>query len=608
MNEVATATWTNYLDLLGSGLDEPCPYHVVVLESSDPVWLTVDLECETIGTGTTEINRSDFVPELVKKLHETLKVSRNRLRPSLWRKRLVDYFARRFFGVPAVRSSKNSRQWELLSRTVAGIDALGIMPTGSGKSLSFQLPSILLPGAVLVICPLRSLMRDQVHNLRDFGINAADFISSDVAAPQRARIMDDFFSGRLQLLYISPERIQIKSFLQELRNESSRLNISCVAIDEAHCVSEWGHDFRPSYLQIPRFVTETLRTNNECPPILAVTATASPPVEADVRTIHHFENNDNVIKASSLDRRGISLSIHPSSPKSSKLETLGATLSNVIPSVLNTTFQKMVGHAESYDAGGIIFSVYANPHSTSTYRDGVGAIYDYLTSTEKLVDPELCRLHSSTVPQKCPRCGHYSYYNQKGARQQGIPEHYCSMCNEEFGDPATTDQKEWDSRLRESQDRFKRNEFPLMVATKGYGMGIDKRNIRYILHHGFSSSLEAYYQEAGRAGRDDQHSHCAIVTLPLHPDCERDYFDSHNPEKADYPGCLKGQDFTNWTCPHGLSELCDFGKQARFLKRNYPEVTTVLDRIMELWDELVAGETSPVKLRHGNTDNEKNAS
>jgi ATP-dependent DNA helicase RecQ len=451
-------------------------------------------------------------------------------------------------------------------------------------------------------------MRDQVSNLRSFGINCADYAASDVPTAQKDQNLRDFLEGKLSLIYVSPERIQIRSFLQNMHARAPTLNISLVAIDEAHCISEWGHDFRPSYLRVPRFVTETLKSGDSRPPILAITATASPPVLRDVRTILGIDDPQDVLEAESLDRRNLSFSVHFCPTDGSRAERLPEVLREIVPRVLKKQPFELFGRADDYRDAGVVFAVYANPHGRTTYRDGVGAIWDNLTQAG-VVEPELAKLHSSGVPEKCPDCGQYTFRSvPANSSDEDQGRYLCEMCGHQFDRADRLQDREWDELVRGNQDSFKRNWFPLMVATKGYGMGVDKRNIRYIVHQGFSSSLEAYYQEAGRAGRDDEHAHCAIVCHPAHIDCERVHLNRLGPrDESPYPKCCEGKDLNRRTCPYGLPELCDFGAQANFLRHSYPKVETVLAKVMEIWDALMKKPSREVQIPHGNSEEEKNA-
>ncbi|MEO2030749.1 MAG: DEAD/DEAH box helicase, partial [Planctomycetaceae bacterium] len=215
----------------------------------------------------------------------------NSLRPVDLSKPLVDYFARRHLRIPALyhhhdpeNPKTEYRQYELIRLILEERSVLGIMPTGRGKSLAFQLPGLLLPGGALVVSPLRALMRDQKQDLRvSRGVNAVESISYDMARSEKDQAMDDFLHGYTQLLYVSPERLQEIKFARKLAEAASIAHVSFLAIDEAHCVSEWGHDFRLSYMHIPHFVEDLVERQSgaKCP-IVALTATASPPVRKDV--------------------------------------------------------------------------------------------------------------------------------------------------------------------------------------------------------------------------------------------------------------------------------------------------------------------------------------
>ena len=200
----------------------------------------------------------------------------------------LEYITREIFGY---EKGTNQFQDKILKRHFDGLDTLGISSTGSGKSFCFWLPSLLRPGLTLVIAPLRSLMRDQRLTLFNYGVASMEFINSDVEATDKRRFMEEIRLGYIRLLYISPERMRIKSFMEELNRLQQFVPINLIAIDEAHCLSEWGHDFRPCYLKIPS-VRESLSNIQSEIRLIALTATAGEKVEKDVRNILKFKIED----------------------------------------------------------------------------------------------------------------------------------------------------------------------------------------------------------------------------------------------------------------------------------------------------------------------------
>lgn len=221
-------------------------------------------------------------------------------------KRLVDYFARRYFGIASLRRA----QYETILRTLRGDSSFVLLATGGGKSLCYQLPALLLPGLTIVVSPLRALIRDQLAALDRLGVSAVAGTTSSDTPEERAELFRGLDSGKYRLLYLSPERLLIKNFVEELQRHITSWNVRLLAVDEAHCVSEWGHDFRPAYLAIPRFLQRVSDRSTTRPvPLLALTATASQPVQEDViRTLGI--PSDAVITYGSVDRPEISLSVH----------------------------------------------------------------------------------------------------------------------------------------------------------------------------------------------------------------------------------------------------------------------------------------------------------
>jgi len=277
---------------------------------------------------------------------------RNSIRPKDLRKRLLDYFARRLLRIPALyhyhdpeHPKSEERQYELVRRVLQGFPVFGIMPTGRGKSVAFQVPAFLLPGGALVVSPLRSLMRDQLDDLRLWrGVNGVQAIRYGMMRAEKEQAMDDFFYGYTKLLYVSPERLQEIRFSTNLAKAASVAHVSFVAIDEAHCVSEWGHDFRLSYMHIPHFMDDLRQAQQGEPcPIVALTATASPPVRADVCSILNLNESDvrqsgDFIAEANIDRTELSLSVHKvkgASYPHDRQKALKEVLVDVLPRALH---------------------------------------------------------------------------------------------------------------------------------------------------------------------------------------------------------------------------------------------------------------------------------
>ncbi|MBG9988119.1 DNA helicase RecQ [Aerococcaceae bacterium DSM 111176] len=310
----------------------------------------------------------------------------------------------KYFGYGKFRTG----QEPLIHSILEGKDVLGILPTGGGKSICYQLPAVLLPYLTIVITPLISLMKDQVDSLHEYGIPAA-YIHSGLDYTEIADIMAQVDQGTLKLLYVAPERLNHPGFLSNLPSK-----ISMIAIDEAHCVSQWGHDFRPSYRQITDFI-DSFSTR---PIVSAFTATATPLVQQDISDQLGLKQPETIIN--SFDRPNIRFTVVEPDSKSKELMNY-----------IN-------------DEEAII--IYANT------RKNVDQIYERLLKA----DYNVCKYHA------------------------GLPQ----------------------EQRDHAQNQFIFDECNIIVATNAFGMGIDKTDVRRVIHYNMPTDLESYYQEAGRAGRD----------------------------------------------------------------------------------------------------------
>jgi ATP-dependent DNA helicase RecQ len=305
---------------------------------------------------------------------------------------------------------------------LAGRDAMTVMPTGQGKSLCYQLPATLLPGLTLVISPLIALMQDQVAGLKQRNIKAAAF-HSGLTGFEKNRVIQDLHQKRLQLLYLAPERMQHEGFLQLLRS----LWVSLLVVDEAHCISQWGHDFRPDYLKIGR-----LRQELTNPPCLALTATATTRVQIDL--CKRLSLRDPLRLVSGFRRPNLALSVRPCQSRQEKLATL----------------ERLVREREK----GTILVYCAT-------RRAVEEVADWL-----------------------------------GQSHQSVGYYHAGLSDEE---------------RRLVHDDFRRGTVRILAATNAFGMGIDKADVRLVVHFDIPGSVEAYYQEVGRAGRDGQPAACVLL-------------------------------------------------------------------------------------------------
>lgn len=422
------------------------------------------------------------------------------------------YILKRFFGFDSFRSG----QIELFQKILANEDTLGILPTGAGKSLCFQLPAIMKPGVSVVISPLVSLIQDQIFHLQKMGFEFVGQITGLMSKKEKEVMLERFRRGFIKILYITPERIQMKDFQEDLLKATAAYGLDYLIIDEVHCASEWGHDFRPSYLHLHH-----IRKKLGKPPLIALTATASERVLGNIKNIFHLQE-DSVITSRSLDRKEISLQVVPVPPEENKEEYVKKALRGDIPHYLGKESIEDVHQKGS----GLLFTIYATPMGVHTRSAGTEYWRGFLT---------------------------------KLGEKAGI---YHSKLG--------------DKDRQKAQENFISDKVRILVCTKGFGMGINKLNIDYIIHACFSNSLEGYYQEAGRAGRDGEHAHVVLIGKLRHPLCLKEH------KKESFPSCCD-----QWICSFTKKEKCDYGMQARFIYDGYPDTTITRNEINKELEKLL---------------------
>lgn len=327
---------------------------------------------------------------------------------------------KKYFGYDTFRIG----QEEIIKTILSGQDVLAVLPTGGGKSICYQLPGLLMPGLTLVISPLISLMKDQVEALQKLGIKA-EHLDSSMSFHEQNIVFDRCLTGECKILYVSPERLQNPDFLKF----SQKIEFALVAVDEAHCVSQWGRSFRKEYYEIPSFIF----TLNHKPIVAAFTATATPQVRKDI--LEHLALQNAKVFVQGFDRPNLQFFVKRTGNKDL------------------TVIEFLQKHQ---DEGGIIYC--------STRQQVVK-----LEKVLQRAGYSVCRYHGGLTP----------------------------------------------TERQNNQNAFLENRCQVIVATNAFGMGIDKKDVRFVVHYNLPLTVEGYYQEAGRAGRDGKNADCLLLFNPM---------------------------------------------------------------------------------------------
>lgn len=510
---------------------------------------------------------------------------------------VLDFMFARFFAHARLRDE----QYAAIRRVLEGDAMLVLLPTGYGKSVIYQMVGLMQPGVALIVSPLNALIKDQIAHLRQDGIIGAGFV---VGSGSRAtREYGYFEEGRYRLFYCSPERFETDAFKRSVAQLIEQRRIALVAVDEAHCVSEWGHDFRPAYMHV-RSMRKKLQQDTAHPiPLLALTATASPVVRADIQRALGIAEG-NVIQSRSSDRPELSFSVHAADGRGGRQARLRA-LDQVFSEVAPALFGQDVLHAKDdeghYLNGAVVFTPYADRRDEALFGSGTSVVREHLARGVLAHEP--VGMYAGSAPGACPQCGSHNFYRHYG-------EYRCNACGFVFLKQQIGRDEDWDETVLRTQDDFLSSRMPVLVSTKGFGMGIDKQNIRLVTHYVMSGSLEAYYQEAGRAGRSGEHAHVALVTVPPAEACARQHIDQLTtlaPED-DLPfPCLKrnAKGFPKLKCDYGLTELCDIAQQALFIQENFPSAAQDLGDLVKVFEALMGTQNSvispPAEMNEGRT-------
>lgn len=471
------------------------------------------------------------------------------------------------------------KQVDIIRRTLRGDGTVALLPTGSGKSLTYQLSALLQPGCVLVVAPLKSLMRDQRRSLLAIGIDGALFINSSLSVKEREQAQKAFSDGRAMFAFISPERFVIQEFrdyLAEMKKHG--VFVSFVAIDEAHCVSEWGHDFRTAYLRLGANARKHVMSQCDPLPILALTGTASYDVLTDVQRELGFAQNDDscLIYPAKSERPELHYEVlnvdctadendtpFQASVKvsASKLDKL-ASLLDGLPDKVRSHQKDAISHVTIQDY-------------LSSETENAGLIFcTYKSKKQALSTVNIADFLKSKYPAIKDRIGFFN----------------------------GTDDAALATAMERVQDQFMNGTLSLLAVTKAFGMGIDKPTIRFTVHTNYPQSIEGFAQEAGRAGRDRRPAVCSVIFSPARTDPKAATFDKKSMlsfHKNSFPGLERDRlvlwdllDTIRYPSPNNASVLSRMVKDELDLDVNLHPFKAKFIYINYLQDDADTGDNS----------------
>jgi ATP-dependent DNA helicase RecQ len=453
-------------------------------------------------------------------------------------------------------------QYGTIKKLLNRENTIALLPTGGGKSIIFQLSGILLPGPTLVVDPLISLINDQFVNLANLGLSSTGKTTSQLTATQKDIVQKCFASGEYLFMYIAPERLQIQEFRASLRSIPKRMPISLTVVDEAHTVSEWGHDFRPSYLQMGRNLEKFCSVNKDRKTtVVGLTGTASDNVLKDIKVELDIKNNDNVIiPPQGFDRKDISFKVikcETTDEKDKKLELLlKDTIPNYFDKKFDNFFDLSVKEDKHLSHGGVIFTTHASTEKKSTSTVNIESL-----------------LRSKEIPKNNEKYPNLTYYGSLPTKVKN-----------------------------QTQTDFKESKTPLIIATKSFGMGIDKSNISYVIHYTHSASIESFYQEAGRAGRSFRYQKKPALAYSM-------YTDSMYSEARKILSISNNSEAMKKLKSYGNNPNAgDLHNQVWFLLSNFPDKDAEKEDMRIFWRKYIRGKKSTsvtAKFLPNGTDTQK---